>query len=92
MFSCLQQDRIQRDDGMVNTVLSMEAGTNERNQALRLGFLAGVIDRDRVPPFELMLWRICRGNVFLRTAEIDEVLEDPKTVGHSWESGNNHHL
>jgi V-type H+-transporting ATPase subunit a len=43
-------------------------------------FLAGVIDRDKVPPFELMLWRICRGNVFLRTAEIEEVLEDPKLV------------
>ena len=43
-------------------------------------FLAGVIDRERVPGFELMLWRICRGNVFLRTAEIEETLEDPKTV------------
>ncbi len=52
----------------------------ERSQALRLGFLAGVIDRNKVPTFELMLWRICRGNVFLRTADIDEVLEDPKTV------------
>ena len=52
----------------------------DRNQPLRLGFLAGVIDREKVPPFELMLWRICRGNVFLRTAEIEEVLEDPKTV------------
>jgi hypothetical protein len=39
-----------------------------------------VIDRERVPGFELMLWRICRGNVFLRTAEIEETLEDPKTV------------
>jgi hypothetical protein len=27
-----------------------------------------------------MLWRICRGNVFLRTAEIEEPLEDPRTV------------
>lgn len=43
-------------------------------------FLAGVIPRDKVPGFELMLWRICRGNVFLRTAEIDEATEDPTTV------------
>jgi hypothetical protein len=27
-----------------------------------------------------MLFRICRGNVFLRTAEIEEPLEDPTTV------------
>jgi V-type H+-transporting ATPase subunit a len=26
-----------------------------------------------------MLWRICRGNVFLRQAEIEEPLEDPAT-------------
>lgn len=70
-----EQDRIQTGE---QTVLQME--TQDRIQPLRLGFLAGVIDRERVPSFELMLWRICRGNVFLRTAEIEETLEDPKTV------------
>lgn len=75
-----EQDRIQNNDGLGNTALSMETGQADRAAPLRLGFLAGVIDRERVPAFELMLWRICRGNVFLRTAEIEEVLEDPKTV------------
>jgi V-type H+-transporting ATPase subunit a len=65
---------------MNSTVITMDNTTIDRGQQMRLGFLAGVIDRDKVPPFELMLWRICRGNVFLRTAEIDETLEDPKTV------------
>ncbi|GAA37779.2 V-type proton ATPase 116 kDa subunit a isoform 1 [Clonorchis sinensis] len=46
---------------------------------LRLGSLAGVIPRDRLPAFERMLWRACRGNVFLKQAEIDEPLEDPTT-------------
>jgi hypothetical protein len=27
-----------------------------------------------------MLWRVCRGNVFLKQAEIDAPLEDPVTV------------
>ncbi|XP_046398900.1 V-type proton ATPase 116 kDa subunit a1-like [Ischnura elegans] len=45
----------------------------------RLSFVAGVIPRERVPGFEKMLWRISRGNVFLRQAEIEEPLEDPKT-------------
>lgn len=27
-----------------------------------------------------MLWRACRGNVFLRQAEIETPLEDPSTV------------
>lgn len=45
----------------------------------RLGFVAGVIQRERVPGFERMLWRISRGNVFLRQAELDTTLEDPTT-------------
>ena len=30
-----------------------------------------------MPAFERMLWRACRGNVFLRQAEIEDPLEDP---------------
>ncbi|KAJ8937443.1 hypothetical protein NQ314_011832, partial [Rhamnusium bicolor] len=45
----------------------------------RLGFVAGVINRERVPAFERMLWRISRGNVFLRQSEIEKPLEDPAT-------------
>ncbi|XP_065574356.1 V-type proton ATPase 116 kDa subunit a 1-like isoform X3 [Artemia franciscana] len=48
-------------------------------QALKLGFVAGVILRERMPAFERMLWRACRGNVFLRQAEIETPLEDPVT-------------
>uniref|UniRef100_A0A4W6EL28 V-type proton ATPase subunit a n=1 Tax=Lates calcarifer TaxID=8187 RepID=A0A4W6EL28_LATCA len=43
------------------------------------GFVAGVISRERIPTFERMLWRVCRGNVFLRKAEIEDPLEDPTT-------------
>lgn len=46
---------------------------------LQLGFVAGVILRERLPAFEKMLWRACRGNVFLRVAEIEDPLEDPHT-------------
>ncbi|XP_064421393.1 V-type proton ATPase 116 kDa subunit a 1 isoform X3 [Latimeria chalumnae] len=53
-----------------------EAG---RGAPLRLGFVAGVIHRERIPLFERMLWRVCRGNVFLRQVEMDDPLEDPVT-------------
>ncbi|CAI4231127.1 unnamed protein product [Auanema sp. JU1783] len=43
------------------------------------GFVAGVIQRERLPAFERLLWRACRGNVFLRTSEIDDVLNDTVT-------------
>lgn len=43
-------------------------------------FVAGVILRERLPAFERMLWRACRGNVFLRQAMIEQPLEDPSNV------------
>ena len=30
--------------------------------------------------FMRVLWRVCRGNVFVKHAQIDETLEDPVTV------------
>ncbi|KRZ18037.1 putative V-type proton ATPase subunit a [Trichinella zimbabwensis] len=46
---------------------------------LNLDFVVGVILRERIPAFERLLWRACRGNVFLKQAEITESLEDPAT-------------
>jgi V-type H+-transporting ATPase subunit a len=45
----------------------------------KLGFVAGVIRRERLISFERMLWRVCRGNVFLRQTDIENPLEDPVT-------------
>uniref|UniRef100_A0AAR2LA85 V-type proton ATPase subunit a n=1 Tax=Pygocentrus nattereri TaxID=42514 RepID=A0AAR2LA85_PYGNA len=49
-------------------------------------FVAGVIGRERIPTFERMLWRVCRGNVFLRQADIEDPLEDPTTGDHVYKS------
>ncbi|XP_018419387.1 PREDICTED: V-type proton ATPase 116 kDa subunit a isoform X5 [Nanorana parkeri] len=57
----------------------LDPGELGRGTPLRLGFVAGVINRERIPTFERMLWRVCRGNVFLRQAEIENPLEDPVT-------------
>lgn len=43
-------------------------------------FTAGVIKRERMLLFERLLWRACRGNIYLRYTEIDTPLEDPVTV------------
>uniref|UniRef100_A0A915AP33 V-type proton ATPase subunit a n=1 Tax=Parascaris univalens TaxID=6257 RepID=A0A915AP33_PARUN len=45
----------------------------------QLKFVAGVIQRERLPAFERLLWRACRGNVFLRQSEITEPLIDAVT-------------
>lgn len=45
----------------------------------QLGFVAGVVRREREYAFERMLWRVTRGNAYLKRSPIDEVLKDPKT-------------
>ncbi|XP_039218235.1 V-type proton ATPase 116 kDa subunit a isoform X2 [Crotalus tigris] len=47
--------------------------------AAKLGFIAGVIKRERLVPFERLLWRACRGNIYLKFSEMDTPLEDPIT-------------
>uniref|UniRef100_A0A8C5IRR0 V-type proton ATPase subunit a n=1 Tax=Junco hyemalis TaxID=40217 RepID=A0A8C5IRR0_JUNHY len=42
-------------------------------------FTAGVIKRERMIPFERLLWRACRGNIYLRYTEMDTPMEDPVT-------------
>jgi V-type H+-transporting ATPase subunit a len=46
---------------------------------LKNSFIAGTILREKYHAFETMIWRVCRGNVFLRQVDIEERLEDPKT-------------
>jgi len=50
--------------------------------SMKFNITAGVIERTRLFAFETMLWRVSKGNVFLKTADIEEKMEDPNT-GHS---------
>lgn len=67
------------NDAMRNNLITQDDVNQTQNRG-KLGFVAGVIQRERVPGFERMLWRISRGNVFLRQSELDQPLEDPTTV------------
>ncbi|XP_058128493.1 V-type proton ATPase 116 kDa subunit a 1-like isoform X2 [Anopheles coustani] len=63
-----------------SNVQNLEAtGGEAANEGKPLGFVAGVISRERVIGFERMLWRVSRGNIFLRQATLEETLVDPKT-------------
>ncbi|RYP16155.1 hypothetical protein DL765_005292 [Monosporascus sp. GIB2] len=46
---------------------------------MNIGFVAGVISRDRVAAFERILWRTLRGNLYMNQSEIPEPLVDPAT-------------
>ncbi|KAH8824569.1 V-type ATPase, V0 complex, 116kDa subunit family [Flagelloscypha sp. PMI_526] len=42
-----------------------------------LEFVAGTIDRARVPTFERVLWRVLRGNLYMNHTDINEPFVDP---------------
>lgn len=44
---------------------------------MNIGFVAGVINRDRIGAFERILWRTLRGNLYMNQSEIPEPLIDP---------------
>ncbi|XP_063718622.1 V-type proton ATPase 116 kDa subunit a1-like isoform X2 [Symsagittifera roscoffensis] len=54
-------------------------GPSDDPGATKLGVVAGVIKRELLGAFERVLWRVCRGNVFLKHADIEEALIDPST-------------
>lgn len=66
------------DKEVMNLDVSNGTGLDEgtHQQRGRLGFVAGVIDRERVFAFERMLWRISRGNIFLKRADITQPIKD----------------
>ncbi|XP_061397032.1 V-type proton ATPase 116 kDa subunit a 1-like [Musca vetustissima] len=52
---------------------------NAQQQRGQLGFIAGVIKLEKFFAFERMLWRISRGNVFLKRSDLSGMLKDPET-------------
>ncbi|XP_013114900.1 V-type proton ATPase 116 kDa subunit a 1 [Stomoxys calcitrans] len=63
-------------------VVNMELSKNRddhHHQGGHLGFVAGVVGRDRQFAFERMLWRVARGNVYVKSSQLEETLKDPKT-------------
>ncbi|KAI5301303.1 H(+)-transporting V0 sector ATPase subunit a [Ascosphaera atra] len=60
----------------------VDAGPSAQQQSLsimNIGFVAGVISRDRMPAFERILWRTLRGNLYMNQSEISEAIIDPTT-------------
>ncbi|KAI8639998.1 V-type ATPase, V0 complex, 116kDa subunit family [Parasitella parasitica] len=52
---------------------------NYESENLHLGHVTGVISRARMQTFERVLWRSLRGNLYMKSAEIDEPIVDPDT-------------
>jgi len=55
-------------------------GNGDRSfSVMNIGFVAGVVPRERVAAFERILWRTLRGNLYMNQAEIPESIINPET-------------
>lgn len=55
-------------------------GAQDRSLSrMNIGFVAGVIAREKIAAFERILWRTLRGNLYMRQSEIPEPIADPTT-------------
>jgi len=55
------------------------AGVQDTDLTIRFRFVAGTILQEDRLPFERMIFRVTRGNSYMRFTEIDEVIVDPST-------------
>ena len=57
----------------------IDTRTDEGFRSMKFNITAGVIKRSRIVTFERLLWRVSKGNVFVRFADIEQEMTDPKT-------------
>ncbi|XP_058780761.1 V-type proton ATPase subunit a2-like [Vicia villosa] len=65
-------------EGTIDSPLLIEQETTTYlvNQ-IKLGFICGLVNREKSIPFERILFRATRGNVFLRQAMVEDYIVDP---------------
>jgi V-type H+-transporting ATPase subunit a len=57
---------------------SGDASAERSFTVMNIGFVAGVIPRERIAAFERILWRTLRGNLYMNQSEIPEPIVNPE--------------
>ncbi|XP_027356468.1 V-type proton ATPase subunit a3-like isoform X2 [Abrus precatorius] len=64
-------------ESMETPLLQDQELTGDSSKQVKLGFLAGLVPREKSMTFERILFRATRGNVFLRQATVEDPVIDP---------------
>lgn len=78
-FSEAVGDWHESDSEVAKSPLLVDPNTIEVSKSVKLGFITGVIKRDKFSSFERVLWRSTRGNLFMKHADIEDKIKDPHT-------------
>jgi V-type H+-transporting ATPase subunit a len=55
----------------------MKEKSTDSSKQIKLGFLTGLVPREKFMAFERIIFRATRGNVFLRQVAVEDPVTDP---------------
>ncbi|CAI9769858.1 unnamed protein product [Fraxinus pennsylvanica] len=65
------------EESLETPLLSEQETTTDPSKQVKLGFITGLVPREKSIAFERILFRATRGNVFLKQAVVDNPVTDP---------------
>ncbi|XP_023769720.1 V-type proton ATPase subunit a3 [Lactuca sativa] len=67
------------EESLETPLLNDQESTVDQGKQVKLGYITGLVAKEKAMAFERILFRATRGNVFLRQSSVDEAVTDPSS-------------
>ncbi|CAH1444814.1 unnamed protein product [Lactuca virosa] len=67
------------EESLETPLLTDQESTVDQGKQVKLGYITGLVAKEKAMAFERILFRATRGNVFLRQSSVDEAVTDPSS-------------